>query len=84
VAYDQSAVSTTFRTPSIPDEDRIWLGLGASWKLFKQSTLDLGYVHIFIPGDADLRLTNNPVAGNLIGDYDSNAHIVSLQFTHAF
>lgn len=84
VAYDQSAVSTTFRTPRIPDEDRIWLGLGASWKLFKQSTLDLGYVHIFIPGDADLRLTNNPAAGNLIGDYDSNAHIVSLQFTHTF
>jgi long-chain fatty acid transport protein len=84
VAYDQSAVSTEFRTPRIPDEDRIWIGVGASWKVSKQSTLDLGYVHIFIPGDADLRLTQPATSGILIGQYDSHADIVSVQFTHTF
>jgi len=83
VAYDDSPVSTTFRTPRIPDEDRIWLALGASFKPSKQTTLDIGYVHIFLNGDVNLNLRNT-TAGNLRGEYDGHADIVSVQFTHSF
>jgi long-chain fatty acid transport protein len=83
VAYDDSPVSTTFRTPRIPDDDRIWVALGASFKASKQSTLDIGYVHIFLNGDADLNL-RSPTAGNLRGEYDGYVDILSVQFTHTF
>lgn len=47
VAYDESPVSDEYRTLRIPDEDRIWVSLGASYKMSERYTVDVGYTHIF-------------------------------------
>ncbi len=53
VAYDESPVSDSNRTLRIPDADRIWASIGASYVISDRYTLDVGYTHIFAD-DADL------------------------------
>ncbi|MFZ4703031.1 MAG: OmpP1/FadL family transporter, partial [Candidatus Methylumidiphilus sp.] len=39
-AYDESPVSSAYRTPRIPDSDRFWLSIGANYKLTPLSSVD--------------------------------------------
>ncbi len=87
LAYDESPVSTKFRTPRIPDNDRVWLSLGVGYQLFPTASLDVGYTHIFVRdtsinkvNDASSALLRDLVAGS----YDSNVNILSVQYTHRF
>ncbi|MGH8727627.1 MAG: OmpP1/FadL family transporter [Burkholderiales bacterium] len=82
VAYDKSPVPDEFRTPRIPDEDRLWLSFGAQVKLCPTCALDFGYTHIFVD-DPELNLTSL-TAGNLRGEYDSSVDIFSVQYSHGF
>ncbi len=77
-AYDEGAVKTEYRTPRIPDNDRIWLTLGLGYAFTDDLRIDLGYAHIFI-NDSNSRLTNEPAAGYLIGEYESSIDIFSVE-----
>lgn len=46
VAYDQTP-TTGYRDPRIPDSDRFWGSMGASYKLNKNLSFDGAYTHIF-------------------------------------
>lgn len=47
VAWEQSPVqSDDQRHPALPDSDRLWLSLGANYKINKQSSIDLAYSFI--------------------------------------
>lgn len=89
VAYDESPVSEAFLTPRIPDQSRWVLGLGANFKLSNTGSLDLGYLHIFMK-DASLNLSNPvipakpDISRNLVGGYDSDVDVFSMQYTHTF
>jgi long-chain fatty acid transport protein len=49
VAYEISPVDApTKRIAGIPDSDRIWASLGASYKWSDTTTFDLAYTHIFL------------------------------------
>jgi long-chain fatty acid transport protein len=89
VAYDESPVSDAYLTPRIPDQSRWILGLGANFRVSTADSLDIGYLHIFMK-DASLNL-NNPVlptqpgvSRSLVGDYDSDVDVLSMQYTHTF
>ena len=47
LAYDESPVDNDHRTLRIPDADRIWASVGASYKINECYTCDIGYTHIF-------------------------------------
>ncbi|CEG56164.1 OmpP1/FadL family transporter [Legionella fallonii] len=47
VAYDETP-TTAFRDPRIPDADRYWLNVGASYTLNKHLSIDGAYAHIFV------------------------------------
>ncbi|MEH0387594.1 outer membrane protein transport protein [Vibrio mimicus] len=47
VAYDASAVDDKNRTATIPETDRTWVSLGASYVATPQLTLDAGFTYIF-------------------------------------
>lgn len=87
IAYDESPVPSEFRTPRIPDNDRYWLSIGASYKVTPAGSLDIGYTHIFVK-DASLdKTTDVSVAAlqdTLKGSYDSDVNILSVQYTHNF
>jgi long-chain fatty acid transport protein len=87
VAYDESPVPSAFRTPRIPDNDRVWLSLGANFKFTSTSNLDVGYTHIFVH-DTSLNKTTDTSSAALRdvinGSYDSNINILGVQYTHTF
>ena len=87
VAYDPTPTNDVDRTPRLPDQDRLWVAIGAQYRLSKTSTLDVGYAHEFIR-DASV---NVPVpgiatcaAGCLNGKFENKADILSVQLNLAF
>jgi long-chain fatty acid transport protein len=86
-ARDESPVSETYRTVRIPDSDRDWFTLGASFKAESGMTLDFGYA--YLSGDsASINETTviaapptspSVVSSNLMGTYDGNASIFGIQ-----
>ena len=84
LAYDQEAVNDDFRTARIPGNDRKWLALGANWKAAPNSSVDVGYAHLFI-SDANINDGRSGAAnGTLKGTYDGSVDILSFQYTHNF
>jgi long-chain fatty acid transport protein len=48
VAYDQTPTVNSYRDPRIPDNDRIWANIGATYHVTKCLSFDAAYSHIFI------------------------------------
>lgn len=87
-AFDPSAVRDSYRIPAVPDQDRHWAALGATWSptVAKGLTFSINYAHEFVrkaksnlwpTGDQDIR-------GNLIGSYKANVNLVSAQIKWRF
>lgn len=90
IAFDKSPVPDAERTPRIPDQDRTWLSLGASFKWNAALELDAGYSHIFVK-NARLQMVDTGVAGdpnrfrgNLSGEYETSVDILAVQARFKF
>lgn len=88
MAYDESPVPDRYRTPRVPDADRLWTSIGLGCRLGNMTTLDLGYAHIFIR-EASLRRVSvaggeDAGRGTLIGNYNNSIDIFSAQITARF
>jgi long-chain fatty acid transport protein len=84
LAHDQGAVTDGYRTPRIPDGDRTWASIGASYAVSKTFSVDIGYSHIFVK-DSQLNLTTstsqtdpNFTRGNLTGDYKLSVNVIAV------
>ena len=92
-AWDKTPVRDETRTPRIPDSDRYWLSVGASWRALPVSlpgmTLSAAYTHVFAD-EGRVRLTDpgpgssNFLRGNLSADYSASVDILSVQARFAF
>lgn len=79
-AHDQSPVPDALhRTPRVPDSDRDWFTIGASYRPSDRVMIDLGFARLK-SDDANLRNTINLVStaprlftDTLIGEYSSNS-----------
>lgn len=88
VTYDETPVpdakSRTFR---LPDDDRVWLGFGAQYKINECFTVDAAYVHIFVKhADIDQTQTTPVEAGfdlvsSATGDNNGSVNQFGLQLT---
>ncbi len=78
-AWDETPTinGITGRTPRVPDEDRIWLSLGATYDVTEHMSIDLGYSYLFALEDPVVTLRNGPAAGTTVV-YDGGAHIFSV------
>lgn len=78
-AYEISPVQNPDeRTARLPDSDRIWASLGASYKWSDRVSLDLAYTHIFAE---DGRIENTgPGPTQLVAEAESSVDIVSIGF----
>ena len=48
LGYELSPVNDRVRTVRISDNDRLWVGVGASYKWSERLTFDIAYSHIFV------------------------------------
>jgi long-chain fatty acid transport protein len=84
VSYDQAPARDAYRTPRIPDSDRYWLSVGASYRVLQNVELTAAYTHIFAD-DAKVRLrdrgpgTENFLRGNLDLNYSASVDIFAVQ-----
>ncbi|MBN6710797.1 porin [Haemophilus haemoglobinophilus] len=46
IAYDESPIVAPYKSASIPDTDRTWYSLGATYKFTSNLSVDLAYTHI--------------------------------------
>lgn len=75
IAYDQSSVDKD-RDPKIPDNDRIWLSLGAQQKFPNNIEAEFGYAHI-ITADANSNKTlEGDVNHQLKGQYAIETSVI--------
>ena len=78
VASDEEPIrNSETRSPRLPGNDRIWLAVGANYRVTDKVSVDFGYAHLFV----DDAKTNNPneYGHTLKGDYDLKVDIVGLQ-----
>lgn len=84
LVMDESGVTEDrYRSPRIPDEDRIWLTMGVGIDLTESLRVDLAYVHIFV----DDPVIDNPTHTNgewLKGTMDATVDIISIGGTWRF
>jgi long-chain fatty acid transport protein len=80
LAYEESPIDTEIRSTRLPDNDRIWASVGASYQWNNKLSFDLAYTNIFAK-ETDIRI----VPGHqdfeglpFLADVDSNVDIVSV------
>jgi long-chain fatty acid transport protein len=85
VAYDQTPVKgATTRLVSLPDNNRLWLSLGAQWQESKSATLDIGGAYLYIK---DAEIDNNQTLqgrGRVTGTFEDSAWLFGAQYSMAF
>jgi long-chain fatty acid transport protein len=85
LAYDQTPVRDAQRTPTLPDNDRTWIAVGAQYRATPQLALDLGYTYIFVKNPSMDQNQGSTAANGLInGSYKNTIQVVGLQLTYTF
>jgi long-chain fatty acid transport protein len=77
-AYEISPVDDpSKRLTTIPDNDRVWLNIGASYKYSEATTLDFAYSHVFVM-DGDFKRTNLSKQITETGSVDAAVDLISV------
>ncbi|WP_046078395.1 OmpP1/FadL family transporter [Halomonas sp. HG01] len=89
LGIDQTPVpDARHRTPRVPDADRRWASLGATYQPTENLGITAGYLRIFgddVEMDQDATLTNeNTSRGNLSGEYEVEADVFALSVDYRF
>jgi long-chain fatty acid transport protein len=96
IAYDQSPVkNANYRMSTLPDNDRIWLSMGAKYDINRQHSVNVAYSHLFIKnatanvngycgGDSATSVACVSSKTNGSANFKSSANILGLQYTYKF
>jgi long-chain fatty acid transport protein len=82
LGFEQSPITDRERTPRIPDADRTWVSVGASYQVTPKLSFDLAYTHVFVD-DANINISaasGNPwfSGATYIGTAESKLDIFSF------
>ena len=91
IAYDTSAVSDKNRTITIPETDRTWLSIGATYDWTKDFSLDAGFTYIFAKDAPIVESrgyksddTAEQVGGQFVGETTGNVWLIGVQANYRF
>jgi len=89
IGFEKSPITDSVRTPRLPDNDRTWLSIGATYKMTKKITLDAAYSHLFVkstPIDISAASGNPWFSSGItyIGSVDSHVDIISVALRYRF
>ncbi len=81
LAYEESPITDETRNVLLPDNDRIWLSLGATYKYSEKLSFDVAYTHIFVDDGTICRSSEGDCDGVstelLTADTESSVDIIS-------
>jgi len=92
IAYDETP-TTAFRDARIPDSDRVWVNIGATYALNKNTSIDAAYAHIFTQdqmvnvsqASGSSATSTVPLEVNQIyANYKGSADVVALALRYCF
>lgn len=83
VAYDETPTIDGERTPRLPDSDRTWYSIGATWNVSDALSFDAGYTRI-VPGDSPINNPANSSSARLAGDYDASVNLFGISAQYRF
>jgi len=81
-AVDETPIKTRNRNVRLPDSNRYWASLGASYKIEEWVDVSLGYTHVFAE-EARVDLSDSQL-GNFAADYEAKVDIIALQAKFKF
>lgn len=85
VAHDETPTTLETRTPRLPDEDRTWYAVGATWQFSDRLDLSFGYT-LIKPETPRIALVTPPQEGGhrLSGTYDSSVNLYGVSAQYRF
>jgi long-chain fatty acid transport protein len=78
VAYDQTPIPPASIQASLPDRDRVYLSIGATYRFSKAWSVDFGYSHVHYVGSIPIDRTTN-TGDTLVGHFDVGGDVVAAQ-----
>ncbi len=86
IAYEKDPIADeSTRMAVIPDTDRLWLSLGATYHMNQNVQFDVGATYIRGIGDMDMYSNLESAGGKKIGEFDSlDAYLVGVQVQYRF
>ncbi|MDB5594673.1 MAG: 47 kDa outer membrane protein precursor [Hyphomicrobiales bacterium] len=85
LAFEKSPIKNDTRSVRLPDSDRIWTTVGATYKLDQKLSFDVAYAHLFAKSGSINVVPGNPnyVAGlPFVGTTKGHVDIISVGFTY--
>ncbi len=86
-AFDPTPINNVDFSPSIPGNDRHLFSVGYGYDFNETTTLDLGYMYVYILNRHQTQSPATPArAPNSVknGDYKNNAHVIMASLSHRF
>ena len=87
IAYDEVAAPQTHASAAIPDTDRTWYSLGATYKFTPNLSVDFAYAHLR-GKKLNFKETQSAAGGlvNVVGDYKSTAraNLYGISMNYSF
>ncbi len=86
IGLEQSPVPDATRNPRIPDSDRVWFGVGATYAVTPRLSITGAWAHVFFDAaKVDLEGEGaNAFRGDLRQHFDNRADLFSLQASYGF
>lgn len=78
LGFDESVATDSTRTPRLPARSNIILGLGFTYEILPNASLQAAFLHEFGVGQNGISYSASPSAGVLIGSYDTSVTVISL------
>lgn len=86
LAYDESPVRNAYREPRLPDANRRWLSVGATWTVSKNSSISFGWAHLFMNSHIPMHSgpTQATSGSTVVGQWSDNADLYSVDYQIGF
>jgi long-chain fatty acid transport protein len=81
VAYDETPTSLEHRTPRLPDANRIFYSVGATWAISEAFDVNFAYTRI---EPRDPKIDTISGGSRVFGDFDGNANLFGVSAQYRF
>jgi long-chain fatty acid transport protein len=82
-AYDETPIPAAFVQPALPDRDRIYLSLGASYASKNNWKFDLAYAYVHYVGKAPIN-RSTAFGDTVKGEFESGGHVFAAQVRYQY
>jgi long-chain fatty acid transport protein len=81
IARDETPTGIEHRTPRLPDDNRTWYSVGATWRVRDRLDLDFAFTRIE-PDDPRVDITSG--GSRVAGPFDGNANLLGVSAQYRF